>query len=163
MNKKLYILVIISSVLIAACAIIFGVFTYSGTKKYANEKTITLQDTTEKRTEINLEGFCPGDRKSYTFNCKANRGECFDVTLSFESTGEDSLSRFIDVEVWVDGEKRDRARLNEYFDGRELPFKADFSDKNQVKIEIFYIMELNVGDEAQNTAADFDVVLLTQQ
>ncbi len=163
MSKRASYILILSVVAVTIAVLVFGMISFSSGKKFADEKTVVIGENTQTEMEVSLTGFYPGASKSYQIHMKANKGDKFKVTMDFEKTGEGSLAKFVDVEVIVDGEQADKAKLAEYLDGREISFSAEFEDTKTVEVEIVYSMATTVGDEAQNTAADFDIKLSSER
>ncbi len=159
MSKRTSYILILSLVVVTMVGIGIGTWSYVSQDKFANEKTIVLNEQSQTEMEVNLSGFCPGMSVSYEMHLKANAGDVFDITMDFEKTDTDSLARFIDVEVRLNGEKIDSAKLSEYLNGKPLAFSAEFNSTSEIDVEIVYSMGLEVGDEAQNTMADFNIVL----
>ncbi len=159
MSKAAVYILILSLVLLTSVGAVLGIWNYTSGEKFANGKTIVLNEETKTEMEVNLSGICPGDSTSYGIHLEARESDLFDVTMNFKKTGQDSLARFIDVTVKLDGENISTAKLTDYLDGKSIAFPTDFDGRSTVKLEIVYSMDLEVGDEAQNTAADFNVIL----
>ncbi len=136
-----------------------GVWTYVSQDKFANEKTIVLNEQPQTEMVVYLSGLCPGMRVSYEIHLKANEGDRFGITMDFEKTDTDSLAQFVDVEIRLSGEKIDGAKLSEYLGGRQITFPTEFDSTSEIDIEIVYGMGIDVGDDAQNTTADFNIIL----
>ncbi len=159
MSKKTSYILILSLVVVTMVGIVVGVWSYVSQDKFINEQTIVLNEQPQTEMEVNLSGICPGMSMSYKIHLKANEGDYFDITLDFTKTGTDSLAQFVDVEVRLGGEKIESAKLSEYLNGKQVAFPLEYDDTSEIDIEIVYSMGLEVGDDAQNTTADFNIVL----
>ncbi len=159
MSKRTSYIFILSLVAITMIGIAIGIWNYSSQDKFINKKTIVLNEQPQTEMEVYLSGICPGMHVSYEIHLQANMGDAFDITMNFEKTDADSLAKFIDVEIRSNGERIDSAKLAAYLSGKQIAFPAKFDSTSDIEIEILYSMGLDVGDEAQNTAADFNIVL----
>ncbi len=158
-SKKTSYLLILSLVVITMLGVVIGVWFYVSQDKFSNEKTIVLNEQPQTEMEVSLSGLCPGMSISYEIHLKANEGDSFGLTMDFKKTDADSLAPFVDVEVKLGGETLDGAKLFEYLDGKQITFPTEFVGTSNIDIEIVYSMGIEVGDEAQNTTADFNIVL----
>ncbi len=160
MKKKLLSLIFIV-VLSAVTLVDLGYFVWKRMQKrsFSNEKTIYLNETEQTEMEVHLSGLCPGDNASYELRLKAIEDAAFDIVMSFDETGASSLAPFVDVEIRLQGEKIDGGKLSEYLEGKLVSFSTRFDSTTQINLEISYGMGLDVGDEAQNTTADFSITL----
>ncbi len=161
-NKVSYIL-ILSLVVVTMVGIAIGIWSFVSQDKYINEKTIVLNEQPQTEMEVDLSGICPGMSISYEIHLQANENDNFGITMDFEKTDSDSLARFVDVEVKLNGEKIDSAKLSDYLSGRQITFPLKFDDTSEIDIEVIYSMGLDVGDEAQNTTADFNIILSAER
>ncbi len=163
MSKKVSYILILSLVLVTVAGISIGTWNYTSQDKFIDEKTIILQEQSQAEMEINLSGICPGMTVSYEIHLQANENDYFDITLDFQKTTSDSLAQYIDVEIKLHGEKVDSAKLSDYLGGKQSTFPIQFDHTTAMDIEIVYIMGLDVGDEAQNTTADFTILLSAER
>ncbi len=163
MKKKIEFILIASLIILTCVGIVFGICNLVSQGAYINEKSITLRDNTTSEMEIQLLDIAPDTQSEYTINLKANKGDSFDVTLDFVKTGADSLAQYIDVDVTVNGESVGKSILSQLLDGKQINFCADFSDSKKNEVVIAYKMDADVGDEAQATSADFDVILTSKR
>ncbi len=163
MSKKASNILILSLVAVTIIGIIVGIWVHTSQQKFINEKTFFLNEKERTELDVRLSGVYPGMSVPYTVKLKANKGDSFNLTVDFQKVGKDSLASFIDVELFVNSEKIDSAKLSEYLSGRQVDFSVDFDGTENAEVEIVYSMGLDVGDEAQNTAADFDVVISAER
>ncbi len=158
-SKAISYILTLSLVVMTVIGIVIGVYNKVGEQKLQNETTIELGEQKQTEMKIDLTGIHPGDSTSYKINLNANKGDAYISSITFEKTGTDSLAPFIDVEIKIGDERIDGARLSDYLGGRRAEFTADFSDTDSLQVEIIYSMSVDIGDEAQNTTADFKTVL----
>ncbi len=159
MNTRVSYNIIKALIVITMISIVIGVWGYESQDEFANEQTIVLNEQPRTEMEVSLSGLVPGMSVSYEIHLKADEGDSFGITMDFEKTDKDSLARFVDVEVRSSGEKIDGAKLSEYLGGRQITFPTEFDSTSEIDIEIVYSMGIDVGDDAQNTTADFNILL----
>ncbi len=125
--------------------------------------TIVLNE--EERTElsVSLTDMHPGQTQSYTIRLRAKEGESYTVNMAFVSSGADSMAPFVDVEVSVGGQKVQSANLKDCLGGEAVAFPTSFEGGRTVDVQVTYSMSAEVGDEAQNTTADFRIVLTAER
>ncbi len=164
MKKKVLSLIFIVLLSVITVADL-GYFIWKRTQKkaFTNEKTIDLNETTQTEMEVHLSGLCPGDSASYELHLKAEEGASFEIVMSFDETGESSLAPFLDVEIRLHDEKIDEGKLYDYLHGKLVTFPTRFDSGTQIDLTITYAMGLEVGDEAQNTTADFSITLYAKE
>ncbi len=149
-------------VCIAAVATVsVGAITWAYNNRNGNpmEKTVVLNGETQTESTVRLTDMYPGFSTSYQIQLKGKSDERYALTVSFEKTGEVSLAPFVDVSLYYGGERIADGKLSEFLEGKGGSVDAEFSSSKTQQIEIVYSMSEEVGDEAQNTTADFKVVL----
>ncbi len=144
---------------VTAVGIAVSVWNFTSQEKLTNEKTIVIDEKTQTEMDVSLHDICPGMSVSYYINLKANENDRFKALMDFQKTESDSLAAFIDVDILVNGTKISSSKLSEHLGGKQIEFDANFENTSEIRIEIVYSMDLEVGDEAQNTTADFNIVL----
>ncbi len=157
-SKKATAMIIFVVMVLATLAIVLVIWYDRSQQTVVDDATVILDGETQKELDVTLSDFLPGDSKSYTVQIKNGKEEPITVTTSFEKTGTDTLAPFIDVEICIDGEKADSAKLSEYLQGKTIVFPDEFVAGSTHEIQITYSMSIEVGDEAQRTTADFNVV-----
>ncbi len=138
-------------------------WTLAGQDKLTDDKTVIINDKTYTEMDVELNGIVPGDKITNSFTLKANKGDSYFTTIEFKKDGSDSLAKFIDVDVFVNKERLSSAKLKEHIDGKKISFEADFSESEELEIEIVYSMGIDVGDEAQSTTADIKLILTSKE
>ncbi len=163
MSKRTEYILIISFIVLTIVGIVFGIVAFCGQDAYANEKTIVLEDKVQSEMKVSLTNIVPGESCNYSLHLKANKGDKFDVVMDFEKTDADSLAKFIDVDIIVNGESIGMSTLAELLEGKQIKFIADFDGTKTVEVEIIYSMSVDIGDEAQHTSADFNILLTSKR
>ncbi len=132
---------------------------YKNRKEDATEKTVVLNGNAQEEMSVKLTDIYPGYTTSYQIRLKGEKDKSYSVTVSFEEAGEVTMAPFVDVSVNYGGKTVGGGKLSELLEGKEATLQADFSSSTTQEVEIVYSMSEEVGDEAQNTVADFEVVL----
>ncbi len=157
-SKKATAMIIFVVMVVSTLAIVLVIWWDRTQQAVVDDVTIILDGETQKELDVTLSDFLPGDSKSYTVQMKNGAEDALTVEMSFEKADTDSLASFIDVEISVNDEKVDSAKLSEYLQGKTIPFPTEFIAGSTHEVEIKYSMSIDVGDEAQKTTADFQVV-----
>lgn len=159
MEKKSVFMIVFTVIVLGLCAIAL-VWWYDRSQSSSLDDVAVIINE-EKTTEVNvtLSDFLPGDSKSYTIQMKNGEEEPISVVMSFEKKETDSLAPFMDVEIRVGGEKISEGKLEEYLNGKTVTLSNALAVAATCEVEVIYSMGIEVGDEAQNTTADFNILL----
>lgn len=157
MTKKLTYIAIIVFVVLAVAGIAIGSVVLSGQNSFEKNVTLSQDDVTQEELSVSLKGLYPGKSVEYTVRFGGGAAKKYDLELAFLPKGETSLSPYIDLEVELNGEIVSTQRLSEYFEGEAVRFVMDMKDESTSALIFRYRMPLEVGNEAQNTKADFKI------
>ncbi len=165
MNQLTKNILIIALIVLTLGGIALGTWSYISGEKYSDEKTIELggSQTVSEEMEVRIGGFVPGVSADYTLHLKANQGDAFHVALSFKRGDTDALARFLTVAIYQGETLLTEGELTEYLDGKTTEFDLSFTDTDQLDIRIIYTMHTDVGDEAQGTSADFEILFESER
>ncbi len=163
MKKETVCALVSSLFVLTAVVFAIGAWIMNGQNRYSDEKTIFLDGTEQTEMQVSLSGLYPGKQESYFLHLNANMGDAFKATLVFEKKGTDTLAPYVEVEILVNGNALERGTLAEYLNGKEIDFTLAFQKTTHAEIGFVYSMGLDIGDEAQNTSADFDIILSTKR
>ena len=110
---------------------------------------------------IGFENLCliPGESCSYTFRLKGDVAKEYDVHLRFEETEEKTLKNFAFVRIETNGTVLCDELMATAFEGEGIELHMDLSQAKQQDLIITYYMPLEVGNEAQNAEAIFDLLI----
>lgn len=104
----------------------------------------------------------PGEPVNYTLVLEDELSENYHVCLQFverEEAEETTLKFFTDVTIEVDGEVLCNQSLDQLFKGEQIDFVVALSQEDKKEISICYYMPEDVGNEAQNAKAEFDLLV----
>ncbi len=153
----------IACVLVAtvSIAIFGGRWLYENRTTYDVETELVLEGNVRKTRSVYLEEFYPTYSTSYPLKITGEVN--MQVRISFEEKGACALAPYVDVEILHEGVSRGKGKLSEYLSGQTVAFYAAFETQASQTLEIVYSMGEEVGDEAQDTVAKFDVVVESEE
>ena len=140
---------------------LIGVLLFVNFKKNTvlpNEITVTINEETTKNLKIDLENIVPGSKTSYTINIDSKYFDDFNFSISFyELDDPGELSNYLSLSI-----SANEFNINKSF--------KEVLNKNEVfvlgtnvrKISLTYIMDESIGNEAQNTYANFYIDLMSK-
>ena len=150
-----FILVLITSALSLIGVLLFIHFQKSTAP---NQITVTINEETTKNLKIDLENIVPGSETSYTINIDSKYFNDFDFSISFyEKDDPGELSNYLSLSI-----SANEFKINKSF--KEILNKNETFDlgSNVKQISLVYIMDENVGNEAQNAYANFYIDLMSK-
>ena len=148
-------------VLVTSALSLIGVLLFVNFKKNTvlpNEITVTINEETTKNLKIDLEDIVPGSKRSYTINIDSKYFDEFNFSISFyELDDPGELSNYLSLSI-----SANEFNINKSF--------KEVLNKNEVfvlgtnvrKISLTYIMDESIGNEAQNTYANFYIDLMSK-
>ena len=148
-------------VLVTSALSLIGVLLFVNFKKNTvlpNEITVTINEETTKNLKIDLEDIVPGSKRSYTINIDSKYFDDFNFSISFyELDDPGELSNYLSLSI-----SANEFNINKSF--------KEVLNKNEVfvlgpsvrKISLTYTMDESVGNEAQNTYANFYIDLMSK-
>ncbi len=148
-------------VLVTSALSLIGVLLFVNFKKNTvlpNEITVTINEETTKNLKIDLEDIVPGSKRSYTINIDSKYFDEFNFSISFyELDDPGELSNYLSLSI-----SANEFNINKSF--------KEVLNKNEVfvlgpsvrKISLTYSMDESIGNEAQNTYANFYIDLMSK-
>ena len=120
---------------------------------------VDLKDgITETLTFENL-ALVPGSSCEYTVKLQTDRAKACSLTLDFEETGKGTLDDFARVKILYDGTVVCDELLATVFAREAISLPIDFDQKTSEQLRIVYYLPLDVGNEAKNAKAVFELRL----
>lgn len=149
---------------ISVAIVIAAVFSVYLLLTASDRRLIRLEIEPEGTYMVSFEnlGLIPGEPVGYTLVLEDELSENYHVSLQFvehEESEEATLKCFTYVTIEVDGETLCHQLLEELFQGEQIDLSVDLSQKKEKKISIRYYMPEDVGNEAQNAEAKFDLLI----
>lgn len=157
MKKKLYIILILVSVITAFTGvIIWGVLQEQQTELTENT-VIEVSGETKKTVKAELVGFYPSSKQTYTITLAGETSQDYLVTINFRDDNKSGgLENYLIVTITTK-EVTIEKPLKEFLKGEKVEL-----GKNANEITITYAMPEDTGNEAQGTTADFYIDLTAE-
>lgn len=110
--------------------------------------------------EFNDLDLIPGDRIEYVLKVADQIDGAFDLELAFNENSDSPLKNYIYAKVEADGEELCNVMLAELLDSdKTFSLYCENDGKGAYDIKITYYMLPDVGNEAMEAEADFDLTL----
>lgn len=111
---------------------------------------------TQEVTELSL---IPGTSQSYSVEMKCKAENNYAINVAFTETGGSPLRQFTFVEVYLNGGLIGRASLDDLLRGEAFDTECKLYADTSAVLELRYDMPLDVGNEAEDSFASFDVTI----
>ena len=118
-------------------------------------------DLDEPIAPIGFEHLCliPGESCTYTLHLRGDGVSKYDVCLQFVETEEKTLKHFTYIRIESNGVVLCDELMEKVFEGDGIELQVDLRRTKQQDVTITYYMPLEVGNEAQNAEAFFDLLI----
>ena len=160
-NKAAYIAFAVMSVLILLTCFLL----YYLRNAQRNTLTITLTENGIVNTELKTDfgTSLPGQSSEYTlnFNCK-DKG-AYRFSFVYTAKEKSPLASYVTVELKDGEERKASGNLGALFSGETLVATYTFTKSATTSMTVRYIMDKDVGDEAQGASLDFDLKLTVEK
>lgn len=131
------------------------------TEEERNVIQLNVSDMSEsgKTQSIEFEnlGLVPGEQCEYTLKLKSDNAEKYDLKLDFVETEEKTLKKYARVKILANGETVSDDLLADAFEKEALVLPVDFTENKNTEISIVYYLPIEIGNEAKNAEAVFDL------
>ncbi len=158
MTKAVGNLILMSLIVLTVTGLVMALGVNDAQSGFTDKSTVVLEDGKDRELSVKLSGLVPASSASYAVKLVGTKDDFLNVHVTFNKHGRSDLAEFVKVEIKMDGETIGSAMLSEYLNGKSADFKCEFEKNDHQKIEIVYSMGIDVGDEAQNTEAEFGIV-----
>jgi hypothetical protein len=101
----------------------------------------------------------PGDECSYTIKLAKASSDKFDLRLDFVRTGDGTLEDHARVKIVTQGDVVYDDLLADAIENATIHFAVDFEQNQNTEFQIVYYLPLDVGNEAKNAEAKFELIL----
>ncbi len=120
--------------------------------------TVSKEGTTTSTVAVHDLALLPAASRTYTVHLRCKASGTYRILLSYEEKANGGLKPFVNVTVRADGEIVWNGTLQELLDGNTCPtFSGELQEKDSFDVQITYDMPQEIGNEAKDTFADFDV------
>lgn len=125
-----------------------------------NRNVIQLNISADESYSVDFKALAllPGDDISYTLRVKSEEKQKYKMTLKFNETDtEQKLKDFVYVRIEMGDEVIYEKLLADSFTDEALSLDVDFTNVKKNEFRITYHMPEEVGNEAQNSEAFFEL------
>lgn len=125
-----------------------------------NSINIRIESGETESIEFNRIGLIPGEECRYDVHIKGK--EDFVMRLDFVESGDPELNRlkeFAYVKIIAGGETLCDELIVDIFDHEEFVLPVVISEDINTELTIIYYLPIEVGNEAKNAQADFDLIV----
>lgn len=122
---------------------------------------IEIEDGEESVVEFEKLGLVPGQSVEYNIALSTKDGPTNRIYLNFYETEDSPLKEFVRAKITINDEVLCDELLADLFYGYEADYLIDIS-KSDCKINITYYMPLEVGNEAENAEAWFNLYITAE-
>lgn len=145
-----------SSLCVALTLIGIVLFSYfRTTKQEVNDITITINEETTTRLDVDLKEINPGSEEKYSINLDSEDLSLYYVSLQFVDKGNSgNLDKYLTLVLSTNDYKIEKSLYEVLIN--EEKFDLGTNVKN---IYVIYKMDESIGNEAQNTTVDFSINL----
>ena len=120
---------------------------------------IRLGEETAETIRFDGLALVPGDSREYKVELTGKRAVQYSLRIDFAETGESPLKNFAYVRILSGDEVLCDELLATAFEQEELVLPVDINKEINTELTFVYYLPLDVGNEAKNAVADFDLLL----
>ena len=160
MKTKSLNILIVAFCLLGIIAIMLIAFLEQAHEDFPNNITVSSEGTTETVLEVRDLQLTPTEKKEYAVNLVCDASGDYDISLDYQETRDGGMKPFVNVMVKCADTVVYEGKLSDLLDGSAVvEFAGTLEAKDPLVVTISYEMPYEIGNEAQGTSADFDVVL----
>ena len=156
-SKLMQIILIVGSILI-----IVGVSLMTwmlATEDDRNVIRVQIDEGESKPVKFEALTMVPGDECEYSVKLVKGGTNKFDLKFDFEETGDGTLKNYARVKIIVrDNVVYDDLLVNT-LENKNILLSVDFGEDKNTEFQIVYYLPIDVGNEAKNAEALFDLML----
>ena len=147
---------------IASVLIIIGMFLMAWALLTAQERNVIkvfLDSGDTKPIKFEALSMVPGDEQEYSVKLMKSKADKFDLSFDFVENGDGELKKYARVKIIAnDNAVYDDLLVNAF--ENDLPtVSVDFGTGKNTEIRIVYYLPIDVGNEAKNAEALFELNL----
>lgn len=153
-------MLIVGFIVLAMMAVGLFVFIEYAHDVFPENITVSAEGKTTTTLPIRDLHLIPAETKEYSVNLVCEASGDYNVILEFNEEKDGGMKGFVNVTVSCDGESIFEGSLVELFEkGKTLEFIRTIEADDPTVITFSYSMPREIGNEAQGTFADFNVLL----
>ncbi len=156
-SKLIRILLIVGSVLIIVGVSLIGWM--QATEEERNVIQVHLEDGKTQSVAFENLSLIPGEACEYTVKLEKSGGDPYELKLDFVETKEGALKNFARVKLIANGETVCDELLATIFESEDITLSVDIGEKKNTELNIVYYLPIEIGNEAKNAEAIFELLL----
>ena len=145
-----------SALIIVGVALMWWFYATEGDR---NVIKVELQQGQTQTVEFEHLGLIPGEKCEYTVKLKKASSDKYDLSLDFVEIEEKTLKNFVRVKILVGEETVCDELLATVFENEDIVLPVDFNANRNTELKIVYYLPIDVGNEAKNAEAIFELLL----
>ena len=122
-----------------------------------DEITVRVNNDMVETLEFKELALIPGESCTYTIKLKGSSAKQYILSLDFIEKGDQTLKDFARVKMISDGEIIYDKLLSDAFVDDDIALDVDFRDSRNTELTLVYYLPMDVGNEAKNAEAIFDL------
>ena len=159
-SKRALAILIVTMSLISIISICLTLFIKEDVPSLSETVVVSVDGVAEKTLTVDGLEIYPGEKRECIVFLKSELTGSFDATLTFEEFGNDNaLKPYVDVKVFVSNAQVYEGALEELLSSGEINFSVNLDNTTAKQLKIQYLMDVNVGNDAQDATASFYVKL----
>ena len=156
-SKLMRIILIAGSVLIVVGVSLMGWMLSTEDERGVIE--IKLEDGKTESLAFEDLTLVPGEECEYTIQLEKTSASKYDLELDFVETEEKTLKNYARVKIVANGNVISDELLADAFENEKIFLHVDFDEGKNTELKIVYYLPIEIGNEAKNTEAAFDLLL----
>lgn len=131
----------------------------------ADKTVIKVDLTPDEPSTVSFKniGLRPGESCVYTLKLNNEYADEYDLTLDFlDSAPELTLKQYAYVRLEMDGQVLCDELLSSAFEREDITAVVNFTGKDVCEIKVTYYMPEDVGNEAQDAEAKFELIITAE-
>ena len=129
------------------------------TEEDRNNIEINLSDKTTEAIKFESLRLVPGEQCEYIITLKRDNADEYDLMLDFVETEEKTLKNYVRVKIIANVETVCDELLADAFEKDNIVLPINFDEKKNSEIKIVYYLPIEVGNEAKNAEAVFELLV----
>ena len=130
------------------------------TEEERNSINVHINESSEKTLEFKDLFLLPGESCEYTIKLNGERSKQYDLSFDFIDVEEEkTLKDFARVRIEAGGDVICDELLADAFESENIVASIDFENEKNTEILIVYYLPIDVGNEAKNAEAVFELRL----
>ena len=124
-----------------------------------NNIEVRLSDGETEKLKFESLSLVPGEQCEYNIILKSDNAKKYDLSLDFVETEEKTLKDFARVKILSGSEVVYDELLKTAFEDESIVLPVDFTKEKNSELNIVYYLPIEVGNEAKNAEAKFELML----